>query len=400
MELDVINLGKRFNKRNWVFKNLHITFTEVSHAILGDNGIGKSTLLKTLIGIQKPTQGKVHFKINNIVASSKHIYKNSIYLSPLTNMIEELSLKEFYKLLFSLRILEVSLDRLISIIDMSFTRRNNLISTMSYGNKQKLKLGVALVSNATIILLDEPTLGMDIKNIRWYQKKFASLEKKILIIASNDIRDFYFCRKKTNLSKFIESILNIKNKFIKLTFYKLTCNMKRISKLGFYALSISIVMILCQACPTDDPTDDSTTPGAVLDTFSATLTVTNAIQDVGGNEDDITSTLENFSLEISTKSSTEDGTTTLSDRRYTVENPDAAVSFVSSNTGTWSALVDGTDVSVIFGDSDTVAVTAFAPGNSLTANGLVAEVSSLTVEFEKSPAPNKPKVKYRFELAK
>ena len=175
--------------------------------------------------------------------------------------------------------------------------------------------------------------------------------------------------------------------------------MKRISKLGFYALSISIVMILCQACPTDDPTDD-TTPGAVLDTFSATLTVASAIQDVGGNEDDITSTLESFSLEMSTKSSTEDGTTTLSDRRYTVENPDAAISFVSTNTGTWSALVDGTDVSVIFGASDTVTVTAFAPSNSLTADGLVAEVSSLTIEFDAAPAPGKTPVKYRFELAK
>ena len=205
MELDVINLGKRFNNRNWVFKNLNVRFEEESHAILGDNGIGKSTLLKTLIGLQKPTQGNIHFKINNTIASSNHIYKNSIYLSPLTNIIEEFSIQEFYKLLFSLRILEISLDRLLSVIDMPIIKKNTLINTMSYGNKQKLKLGVTLVSNATIILLDEPTLGMDIKNIRWYQKKFASLEKKILIIASNDIRDFYFCRNKTDLSKFIEA---------------------------------------------------------------------------------------------------------------------------------------------------------------------------------------------------
>ena len=95
--------------------------------------------------------------------------------------------------------------------------------------------------------------------------------------------------------------------------------MKILSKLSFYALSISIVMILCQGCSSDDPTDDTTTPGAVLDTFSATLTVTNAIQDVGGLEEDVTSTLVNFSLEMSTKSSTEDSTTTLSDRRYTVD---------------------------------------------------------------------------------
>lgn len=198
MQISLNNIGKKFN-REWIFKNLSFEFTTNDYyVILGSNGSGKSTLLKILSGFSSPTKGEINFSINNKKITPDNIYKEVAYTSPYIDIFEEYNLKETFNFYTKFKSLKDNLtyQDFVSIIGLE-KAQNKPLSQFSSGMKQRVKLGLAVLSNCPILLLDEPTSNLDKNAIEWYQNLVKNnIENKIVFVASNaQEAEYFFCNK-------------------------------------------------------------------------------------------------------------------------------------------------------------------------------------------------------------
>lgn len=202
MSLKLINIGKKY-KKNWVFKNIHLEFNlPGSYVIMGANGSGKSTLLQIISGQLIPSQGKTSLKIKSKKINIENWYKHQVYVAPYLDLIEEMFLDEFIDFYIKFKPLQKSLtkDELIKIAYLEDSRKKQL-KHFSSGMKQRLKLVLAWLTEASIILLDEPCSNLDEKGVEWYKNMATRYsEGKLIIICSNNIEsEFFFCKNKLKM---------------------------------------------------------------------------------------------------------------------------------------------------------------------------------------------------------
>lgn len=135
-------------------------------SIIGSNGAGKSTILKLIMGIVKPTKGKVIFDEENISGLPPYkIVSKGISLSPQGSRIPpELTVLESLELGAYLRKdkekVEHSFNEIFQLFPILRERKHQLGGTLSGGERQMLALGRALVSEPKLLLLDEPSMGL------------------------------------------------------------------------------------------------------------------------------------------------------------------------------------------------------------------------------------------------
>lgn len=205
MQISLNNIGKKFN-REWIFKNLSFEFTTNDYyVILGSNGSGKSTLLKILSGFSSPTKGEINFSINNKKITLDNIYKEVAYTSPYIDIFEEYNLKETFNFYTKFKSLKDNLtyQDFVNIIGLE-KAQNKPLSQFSSGMKQRVKLGLAVLSNCPILLLDEPTSNLDKNAIEWYQNLVKNnIENKIVFVASNaQEAEYFFCNKSITIEEY------------------------------------------------------------------------------------------------------------------------------------------------------------------------------------------------------
>ena len=130
-------------------------------AILGPNGAGKTTLVEMIEGIQKPDKGEI-FVLGKKWKGNEDELHNAIGLSlQETRFIDKLTVEETLKLFASFYGLpKERIDTIIEIINLKEKRKSYTVN-LSGGQRQKLALGIALLNNPRVLLLDEPTTGLD-----------------------------------------------------------------------------------------------------------------------------------------------------------------------------------------------------------------------------------------------
>lgn len=132
---------------------------------LGANGAGKTTAMKMLIGISKPTKGKAHVAGFDVYANAEAIKKNIGYMSQKFALYDDLTIREnitFFGGIYGLskqQIKEKS-NALIQELELEDVT-NKLVGDLPLGWKQKLSFSVALLHHPKIVFLDEPTGGVD-----------------------------------------------------------------------------------------------------------------------------------------------------------------------------------------------------------------------------------------------
>ncbi len=144
-------------------------------ALLGPNGAGKTTLLKIIATLLKPDRGKVFINGIDAFKNREKIKKLIGLVSHNTLLYDELTVKEnlsFYADLYDVE--ERRINDILKFFDL-YKRRNDQVSTLSRGMKQRLSIARALLHDPEIILLDEPTSGLDFKS----KEKFYEMLKKI-----------------------------------------------------------------------------------------------------------------------------------------------------------------------------------------------------------------------------
>lgn len=203
MFIKLENVGKRY-RYEWIFKNVNQGFESgKAYAILGPNGVGKSTLMKILSGYLSPSKGTVSFSENelNSPLDPDDVFKNISYAAPYIDLIEELTLKEAIK--FHQRFKPfyegVTAETIFDLLDFK-KAKNKEIRFFSSGMKQRLKLVLAFCSETPILLLDEPTTNLDAQGVDWYLNLVEQFAKdRLIIVASNIEHDYRFCEKRLNI---------------------------------------------------------------------------------------------------------------------------------------------------------------------------------------------------------
>lgn len=198
-------VGKRFN-RDWVFRELTHTFTENTHTvILGPNGSGKSTLLQVILGSTVPSVGKVTYKVNGHDLGPDGSLGLFSLATPYLELIEEYTLREmldFHNSLIPFRngISHEEFIRTLYLEDAA----DKALKHYSSGMRQRVKLGLALLSDTPFVLLDEPTSNLDRRAVEWYGQLVDSHSGgRIIIVCSNaQEQEYLFCSESIEIGRY------------------------------------------------------------------------------------------------------------------------------------------------------------------------------------------------------
>lgn len=187
--------GKRF-LREWIFRNLDLTLEQGTKcAILGSNGSGKSTLLQSVCGFQTLSEGELFWKTNNQLIPKDEFRNYFSWAAPYIELPEELFAEEIieHQGTFKPFLQNLSTNEVLKILYLN-ENAGKRIRYFSSGMKQRLKLGLAILADVPVLLLDEPVSNLDEKACIWFRdllNQFA-MEKTIVVCSNNIRQEFDF----------------------------------------------------------------------------------------------------------------------------------------------------------------------------------------------------------------
>ncbi len=192
--ISVSNLTKTFG--NFTAVN-DISFEVAKGEIfgfLGANGAGKTTAMKMLIGISKPSSGKATVAGFDIFNQSEMVKKNIGYMSQKFSLYDDLTIKEnitFFGGIYGLSRKEIKEKTTFLITELELEEvSNQLVGALPLGWKQKLSFSVALLHEPKIIFLDEPTGGVDpIIRRQFWEMIYAQAHKGTTIFVTTHYMD-------------------------------------------------------------------------------------------------------------------------------------------------------------------------------------------------------------------
>jgi len=187
--ITIKNLTFYYNKRRPIFDNVSFDMKSGIYGLLGENGVGKTTLLHMISGLRFPKSGSC--KVDN----HETCFRNPNMLQQLFFLPEEyqapsLSVDKFAKLNSSFYP-NFSEEQFRKYLDEFHVESDRKMSDLSFGQKKKALISYALALNTPITLLDEPTNGLDIPSKSQFRKIIASAfdENKIILISTHQVRD-------------------------------------------------------------------------------------------------------------------------------------------------------------------------------------------------------------------
>jgi ABC-2 type transport system ATP-binding protein len=192
--IEVENLVKKFGDFT---ANDHLTFNVQKGEIfgfLGANGAGKTTAMRILCGLSKPTSGRVEVAGYNVYNEAEKVKKSIGYMSQKFSLYEDLTVKEnfrFYGGIYGLRrkhIQERTYELLEKLNFLHAERRK--ISDIPLGWKQKLAFSVAIIHEPRIVFLDEPTSGVDpITRRQFWEMIYETASRGVTVFVTTHYMD-------------------------------------------------------------------------------------------------------------------------------------------------------------------------------------------------------------------
>lgn len=168
---------------------------EIEHGevigLLGPNGAGKSTTMNMLTGFIEPTEGTILINGNDIVKKAREAKKSIGYMPENVPLYLDLTVKEFVKYMAELKLVSrkernKQVEEIIKETGLEDVK-NKLIRNLSRGYKQRVSMAGALVGKPEILILDEPTVGLDPKQIVEIRELIKKLGKEHTVIISSHI---------------------------------------------------------------------------------------------------------------------------------------------------------------------------------------------------------------------
>ena len=188
MELIIDRLSKQY-KNKIAVDRISLTLHQGVYGLLGANGAGKTTLMRMLCGILRPTSGTVMFE--NMDVSTEDYRKELGYLPQDFGYYPNFTGRDFLMYMAVLKGMTKSLaqKRCAKLLDEVGLKEmgDKKIKTYSGGMKQRLGIAQALLSHPRILILDEPTAGLDPKERVRFRDMIAALGKESIVILSTHI---------------------------------------------------------------------------------------------------------------------------------------------------------------------------------------------------------------------
>lgn len=193
MELKLDRLTKQFGAKIAVDR-LSVSFTPGVYGLLGANGAGKTTLMRMICDVLKPTSGQILFDDNPIERLSDSYRARLGYLPQDFGYYPEFTAYDFMMYLAALKGLgnQAAKARTAELLDMVGLRQvaKQRIKTFSGGMKQRLGIAQAVLNDPAILVLDEPTAGLDPKERVRFRNLISSLaQDKIVILSTHIVSD-------------------------------------------------------------------------------------------------------------------------------------------------------------------------------------------------------------------
>ena len=189
--IEVNNLVKRYGNHLAVD---HLSFQVEAgkiYGFLGPNGAGKSTTMNIMTGYIAPTEGTVTINGYDIVKDPEEAKKCIGYLPEIPPLYQEMTVKEYLKFVAELKKIkgEKKEAQIQEVMDMTMITdmAERLIRNLSKGYKQRVGLAQAILGYPEVIILDEPTVGLDPKQIIEIRELIKKLSEKHTIILSSHI---------------------------------------------------------------------------------------------------------------------------------------------------------------------------------------------------------------------
>ncbi|WP_128478463.1 ABC transporter ATP-binding protein [Halorussus pelagicus] len=190
MEIRIKNVGKRYGDL-WALRNFTLSTTTGVLGLLGPNGAGKSTLMRILATITQPTEGTVMWNGTDIAESPKSVRSDLGYLPQNFGTYPDLTAEDFLKYFAALKGVrsgqaETRIDELLDLVNLTDTRDQKL-SDFSGGMEQRVGIALALLNDPNLLIVDEPTVGLDPAERVRFRNILSSLADDIVVILSTHI---------------------------------------------------------------------------------------------------------------------------------------------------------------------------------------------------------------------
>ena len=205
--IEVINLSKSYKSKQAVSSiNFKINENEIV-GLLGPNGSGKTTTIGMILGLLKPTSGKVLINGMDIEKNKISLLHKMNFISPYIELPKKLKVKQnliVYGKLYDIKNLNEQIDYLSEKLRLN-QLLDKITGELSSGQKNRVSLAKALINDPTILLLDEPTASLDPETgdfIRTFLENYKKEKKIAVLLASHNMDE---------VKRLCNSVLMMKN---------------------------------------------------------------------------------------------------------------------------------------------------------------------------------------------
>jgi ABC-type multidrug transport system ATPase subunit len=191
LQLTIDNVSKRYGGENWALRNFSLQLSPGVLGLLGPNGAGKTTLMSILATITRATEGRVSWNGTDLASNPDALRGTLGYLPQDFGVYPNLNAVEFLEYLAAVKGLDGTaakrrIDELLKLVNLADVRKRPL-GGYSGGMKQRIGIAQALLNDPQLLIVDEPTAGLDPEERVRFRNLLSELSGERIIILSTHI---------------------------------------------------------------------------------------------------------------------------------------------------------------------------------------------------------------------
>ena len=191
MQLCIDNVSKQYSGKNWALRNFTLQLGPGVLGLLGPNGAGKTTLMSILATITRATAGRVQWNETDLARNPDGLRSTLGYLPQDFGVYPNLNVVEFLEYLAAVKGLDSGLSKkrineLLDVVNLTDVRKRPL-GGFSGGMKQRVGIAQALLNDPQLLIVDEPTAGLDPEERVRFRNLLSELPGERIVILSTHI---------------------------------------------------------------------------------------------------------------------------------------------------------------------------------------------------------------------